>query len=251
MNKVSYEILEFSYSTISELYEMWDDKLEGVALNKLKGFQRPWTFKQLRKHCPVVNGKNVLSIGEGLDTSAKILSENYGANVYVLDKYESDEGLDATRYRYGKTVDDLQRENPKINYINGLVGIPEQHRLPSNFFDCVYSISVLEHVPRNNISNAFVDMDRMLKLNGIQIHTIDTPVDYGDNWEFYRKISRSIGDPNSMKDVEEVTLERIKSDPLTLYETSEIFKLYWFPNKDRREIKYERWTSMNMVLRKR
>jgi len=249
---MKYEILNIGYGTIAELYEMYDAAIMGVALNKLKGFQRPWIVKQVLASLPMINGKKMLSIGEGLDSTAKFFSETYKADITVLDKYIKDDCLDNTRYLYGKTLEDLRRDNPSIKYIHGLAGFPEEHKIAASTFDCIYSNSVLEHVPQENLNDVLFDIDRMLKVNGIQIHTVDFPVDR-DEERFLRFFKDSFSPfiiSNQRNMLSDIRLEAIRTNPQTFYETCEIFKLYWFPNKDRKDVKYERWTSFNIALRK-
>jgi len=45
--------------------------------------------------------------------------------------------------------------------------------LPDQYFDCVFSISVVEHVPTNKLFDFFQDAHRILKKNGKMIHLID------------------------------------------------------------------------------
>jgi len=245
-----YEIIDISYATVTELYQLWDEKYEGVALNKLKGFQRPWIFKQIKKYFPNLKDKNILSVGEGLDKSAKMLSEQYFAIVCVLDKYENDEKLDLTRYRGGIVLKDLEKENPTIKYVNGIAGEPLYHQIGDGIFDCIYSNSVLEHIPRDKLMGVFLDIDRMLKVDGIQVHTIDIPVDRDEPLNIFINFLSDVIHPNQIHKLKEIDQNRIKIDPMTFYETCEIFKLYWFPNKNRKDVQFERWTSLNLVLKK-
>jgi|SanBayMetagenome_1026888.scaffolds.fasta_scaffold01338_4 hypothetical protein len=45
--------------------------------------------------------------------------------------------------------------------------------LPNNYFDYVFSVSVVEHVSIEKLSNFFKDVHRILKPNGKMIHLID------------------------------------------------------------------------------
>jgi hypothetical protein len=44
---------------------------------------------------------------------------------------------------------------------------------PSDYFDYVFSISVVEHIKSESLDNFFRDTTRMLKQNGLSIHAID------------------------------------------------------------------------------
>jgi hypothetical protein len=45
--------------------------------------------------------------------------------------------------------------------------------VPSDYFDYVFSISVIEHIKSESLGNFFRDTTRMLKQNGTSIHVID------------------------------------------------------------------------------
>ncbi|MGA8894201.1 MAG: methyltransferase domain-containing protein [Planktothrix agardhii] len=45
--------------------------------------------------------------------------------------------------------------------------------LPNNYFDYVFSVSVVEHVPTKKLDDFFKDVHRILKPNGTMIHLID------------------------------------------------------------------------------
>jgi cyclopropane fatty-acyl-phospholipid synthase-like methyltransferase len=45
--------------------------------------------------------------------------------------------------------------------------------LPENYFDLVYSISVIEHVPDDNLKSFFDESVRILKPGGIVSHSYD------------------------------------------------------------------------------
>ena len=248
-----YEILNISYATVTELFEMFDAKLDGIVdqLTFLKHFQRPWVLKQILANLSSVKTSTILSIGEGYDIAAGILSNKYKAKVYVLDKYEKDEVLDESRYDWGITVEDLKKKNPEVTYVYGLAGMPALHLLGDNMFDCIYSNSVLEHIPHENFGDAIDDMDRMLKRNGIQVHAIDFPIDlYLELLQFYKeKIGQFVLRDHRSK-LDEIDTVKIRANPMTFYEPVDSFKRWWFPMRERKDVKYERWTSLNIVLKK-
>jgi len=67
-----------------------------------------------------------------------------------------------------------------INFVDGLLG-DFSTGLPDNYFDMIFSISVLEHTPRDtpkSVEKICKDMYRLLKPGGCILHTIDiTPND--------------------------------------------------------------------------
>jgi SAM-dependent methyltransferase len=48
-------------------------------------------------------------------------------------------------------------------------------KFPDAYFDCVFSVSTLEHIPPNLWVDVIKDMNRILKPGGRQLHAIDIP----------------------------------------------------------------------------
>lgn len=65
-----------------------------------------------------------------------------------------------------------QQRRPHTRFVSTLLGDfgPE---LPDNHFDMVFSISILEHIPPENIKTACQDMFRMLKPGGCTVHSLN------------------------------------------------------------------------------
>ena len=66
----------------------------------------------------------------------------------------------------------LPEKYPSIKYVFSRMGKFDK-QLPEDYFDCIYSISTLEHIPLEYRLDVFKDMHRCLKPGGRQLHTID------------------------------------------------------------------------------
>jgi phospholipid N-methyltransferase len=249
---MQYKLLAASYATIPELYEMYDQKLDGVIdnLNFLKMFQRPWTMMQIVSNVDCLEGKKTLGVGDNLDIlPSRIFAAKYKANAYVLDKIGDDENLDKSRHNKNNTVEELEQTNPLVTYVHGLAGNYEEHKIQDATFDCIYSISVLEHVPKHEFIGVLNDLDRMLKPGGIQVHTIDIPVDVSeDSLQFYKDCFSTFINTDELLKFEQVNLVEVRTNPMTFYEPADTLKRYWFPHKERKDVQYQRWTSFNIAM---
>ena len=63
-------------------------------------------------------------------------------------------------------------KRPEATHINSLMG-EFCEELPNNYFDMIFSISALEHVPENKIEDCYKDMYRVCKDGGTISHSID------------------------------------------------------------------------------
>ncbi len=242
----SYQLSMCCIGTVTELYSLFDNQVIGSGLRQLKHLQRPWVLNQIINFFGnQIREKKILEIGAGFDYSASNLSTKFGADVYNLDKYENE-----WNSRSGKTFQDCVNENPHVKYIFGLAGYPIEHKIADTTFDCIFSTSVLEHAPKDHIDAVLEDIDRMLKINGIQVHAIDFLVDRGDDqlMSYLNYFKKYLIEADHTK-LDGMNLGTIRSNPDTFYETPEIVKLYWTPG--RKDVKFLRCASLNLMIIKK
>jgi hypothetical protein len=123
----------------------WSDSLERLPLlatasRDLKDVQRPWALKAIAAAVPP--GSRLLEIGAGEPLVAGMLARD-GYDVTVVDPYDGRDGGPS----------DVEAP-PGVRVIRGLFprDVPAAER-----FDCVYSISVLEHLPAAAIDDVCAD----------------------------------------------------------------------------------------------
>jgi cyclopropane fatty-acyl-phospholipid synthase-like methyltransferase len=108
--------------------------------------------------------RRLLEIGAGEPIIADLLRQ-LGHEVWIVDPYDGS-GNGPTQYeRY-------RAQYPDLKFVRAVFsdGLRE---LKENSFDCIFSISVLEHVPCPALKSVFDGMRRFLKRDGSTIHAID------------------------------------------------------------------------------
>ena len=137
-------------------YFEWIEKGFATSSNtSIKKVHDAFIFSQIEGK----NGKKVSEIGSGQSRVLKILSK--GNERLNIDLFE-DIGKGPLEY--------MTKLNIKI--IKAYAG-EFCTEIPSDNFDYVISISVIEHVNPDILSSFFIDTTRMLVKNGLSIHAID------------------------------------------------------------------------------
>ncbi len=88
-------------------------------------------------------------------------------------------------------------------------------------FDCIYSVSVLEHLPILELTGVFKGIERLLKPGGCSIHTLDYVVrGAGSEWH-KAHAARVLALSGFSEDEFEALTSRLASDPETYYLSAE------------------------------
>lgn len=71
-----------------------------------------------------------------------------------------------------RSFSDAMAKRQKTKFIQTMLGsfCPQ---LPDEYFDLVFSVSVLEHVPRERLTEAYRDIFRIVRPGGYMVHSID------------------------------------------------------------------------------
>ena len=152
-----------SYATVRDYCDSVDHLGRLAVLNgDLKDSQRPWTFKAIlsRLH----RRARLIEIGAGEPIVADLL-QRLGHEVWIVDPYDGS-GNGPTEY------DTYRKRYPNLKFIRSnfedkLEGIGE------GSIDCIYSISVLEHIPDSATMGVFAALRRYLNPQGVTIHAVD------------------------------------------------------------------------------
>jgi glycosyltransferase involved in cell wall biosynthesis/2-polyprenyl-3-methyl-5-hydroxy-6-metoxy-1,4-benzoquinol methylase len=157
------ELPTIGYATVRDFADSLDHlpKLARIQQD-MKDAQRPWTLKAILSMVP--RGGQLLEIGAGTPYVARLLAE-HGYGVWIVDPYDG-------RDRGPSNFDELRFEFPHVHFIRGTFPDALSDRLAEGF-DCVYSISVLEHFPLEDVEEMCAAIRRFTRPGGATIHTID------------------------------------------------------------------------------
>ena len=130
----------------------------------------PNTLKPLG-YCHIVNlienfkPKRVLEVGHGaMSFIFQIFADKL--EMWGLDDVIEDSSV------YEEDLKNVRLWNPKVTFVKDLLGRFSKE-LPDNYFDLVYSVSVIEHIPHDVLPAVFEDTYRILKPGGIVSHSYD------------------------------------------------------------------------------
>lgn len=158
-----YPLAHLSYATVRDYVDSFEHlRPLASAQGDLKDVQRPWTFKALLAAVP--NQGRVLEIGAGQPYVADLLAQ-LGYDAWVVDPYDGS-GNGPVEYDYFK------RTCPDVRFIRERF-TDTLEAVPADSFDCVYSVSVLEHIDPEGIDAVVRGMRRCLTPKGFSIHAID------------------------------------------------------------------------------
>jgi 2-polyprenyl-3-methyl-5-hydroxy-6-metoxy-1,4-benzoquinol methylase len=203
----SFAPATLSYATVEDYSDSQQHLPQLAGLQKdLKDVQRPWTLKTILGRVP--RGGRLLEIGGGDPYVASILA-TLGYEVWIIDPYE---GLGNGPLEF----DAIKTQTPQVKFIRGW--FPDAlAELDDPLFDCIYSISVLEHVPGDLIESVAAATPPHLRDNGWNIHAVDH-VTLGWGAEDHRRrlgmIVRSFGFSEAELDK---LLTEMESDPDTYF----------------------------------
>jgi len=152
-----------SYATVRDFANGVDYLPELAAISKdLKDAQRAWMLKSIIGSVPA--GGRLLEIGTGDPHVVHWLSQ-LGYQIVVVDPYDGS--------GHGPTDFEFYREHfPDVKFIrenfsDNVSGLADQS------FDCIYSISVVEHIPHSALKDVMTGIRRYQKPGAITIHAVD------------------------------------------------------------------------------
>jgi 2-polyprenyl-3-methyl-5-hydroxy-6-metoxy-1,4-benzoquinol methylase len=154
---------ELSYATVKDFCDSADHLRQVMSLDgDLKDVQRAWMIKAILGQIPA--GGNLLEIGGGEPIVSNALQQ-LGYQVTIIDPYDG-AGNGPQLYEHFK------RLYPKIRIIRSYFE-KENPSLGNEKYDCIFSVSVLEHVLHEKLPDLFSGIETYLKNGGRSIHCID------------------------------------------------------------------------------
>jgi cyclopropane fatty-acyl-phospholipid synthase-like methyltransferase len=141
--------------TKKEYFDWFEqDSIKG---DNLKHAQDGW-IKSLRLDSK--EGQKIAEIGGGDSRILSSMAKN--AECWNIDKLEG----------AGNGPTSLKNLSKNIKIVKSFMG-SFNPSIPQNYFDSVFSISVIEHVPTEQLTDFYKDCHRILKPNGVMAHAID------------------------------------------------------------------------------
>jgi len=168
-----------SLATTEQLFQY---KSNGFKLDEFPGYtpdqwgikahNRPW----IEATGAFSSGQKVIEVGGAYSLLPKYLCDKYGVEAWIGDDFGAGTG-DEMWSRWGDPGT-LPDKYPSVNYVFEPFG-KFNEKYPDNYFDCIFSVSTLEHIPYEYRLDVFRDMNRCLKPGGRQLHSIDIST----NWK--------------------------------------------------------------------
>jgi SAM-dependent methyltransferase len=161
-----FQVIEISLADTRRLYQY--HQTCSLELNfGLKGFDYGWLLGCREWQA----GEKVLDVGGAYSPVPIHIQKTWACETWVADDFGMDSG-DPFWTRQRSPQSHIQ-ENPQVKYVLERVGDPGHSSLPQGYFDVVYSLSVMEHVPPQFQAAAWQHMASLLKPGGVLIHAID------------------------------------------------------------------------------
>jgi hypothetical protein len=208
--RASFAVPALSYGTARDLADSTDN-LGGLARysSDMKDLQRCWLLKAILGK--VAPDTRLVEIGAGEPLVAGLLSR-LGYEVTVVDPYDGS-GNGPREYEL------FRRLYPDLDFVRDQFGTAT--RLDGRF-DCVYSISVLEHVPIDAIDDVMLAAQQLTGgSKGASIHAIDHVVSGWGAEEHLQRLQRIVeGSALPPADLE-ATLAELEKDPNAYFVSAE------------------------------
>ena len=200
-----------SYATVRDYCDSVDHLPSlAIANQDLKDNQRPWVMKVILSL--VRPGGRILEIGAGEPFVADIL-DRLGYEVWVVDPYD---GTGNGPVEYER----FRNECPNVRFVRSNF---DENLLsaPPSGFDCIYSISVLEHIPAPSLNGVFAGIRQYLRPAGYSVHAIDHVHKGREAEKHYENLKTMV----QLSGFEEARLARLlkqmDEDPETYYLSAE------------------------------
>ncbi len=172
-------MLTLTHATLATVEELFRYKHTGMELASFPGYtpdqwgikahNRPW----IEAAGQFTAGQKIIEVGGAYSTLPKYLADKYDLEAWIGDDFGMQTGDEAMWSRWGNPYELAQRY-PSVHYIFQPFGVFSSE-YPENYFDCIFSVSTLEHIPYQHRLKVFQDMHRCMKSGGKQLHTIDIP----------------------------------------------------------------------------
>lgn len=174
-------MLTLTHASLATTEQLFEYKSNGFKLDEFPGYtpdqwgikahNRPW----IEAAGNFSSGQSVIEIGGAYSLLPKYLGDKYGVEAWIGDDFGEDSD-DEMWSRWGDPHA-LPEKYPSVKYVFEPMGKFDE-KYPNGYFDRVFSVSTLEHIPYECRLDVFRDMNRCLKPGGRQLHSIDLSTDW-------------------------------------------------------------------------
>ncbi|MDH5649355.1 MAG: class I SAM-dependent methyltransferase [Gammaproteobacteria bacterium] len=212
-----YSTPRLGYATVKDYCDSADYLPAISTLNRdMKDVQRPWVLKAILGN--VTRGSRLLEIGAGEPLIANLLTQ-LGYDVTVVDPYDG-------TGNGPKEFQQFKEQYPHIQFIRDNFSRNILKDVPGNI-DCIYSISVLEHVPTPLIAGVMEDIVYALRpTKGWSIHAIDHVLKGHGDEHHMEKLGLILKHMNLTQDHLTKLTQQMEEDTETYYLSSEAHNLW-------------------------
>jgi SAM-dependent methyltransferase len=173
-------MLTLTHASLATVAELFRYKAAGFTLPPFPGYtsdqwgikahNRPWIEEVGRWEA----GQRILEVGGAYSRLPEFLGEKHGVEPWIADDFGVGTAEEAMWSRWGNPRE-LPIAHPGVRYVFKRLG-EFSDELGDGAFDRVFSVSTLEHIPRQARMNVLADMHRVLAPGGLELHTIDIQV---------------------------------------------------------------------------
>ena len=205
----TFEVEPLSYGTVRDLADSLDN-LSGLARanGDMKDLQRCWTLKAVLGS--VEKGPRLIEIGAGEPVIAGLLTR-LGHRVTVVDPYDgSGQGP--------REFERFRSAYPEIEFIRER--FPPSAGLPADVA-CVYSVSVLEHIPREEGGAVIEAARELVGPGGCSIHAIDHVIGGWGDREHLERLEEIVRRSGIEVERLHALIDSLRGDPETYFVSAE------------------------------
>lgn len=178
--KGGYETVDVSLGDLRRLWDYSQQDLHGTKYS-VKGIEYPWILTS-----PEWNeSRKALDVGCGYSTMPDYIQKKFGCEVWAVDDFGKSVG--EQQWERERDVETHVKKYDNIQFVIERLGDPKSSSLPTNYFDIIYSLSALEHVPAAMLVDVWRHMDALLRVGGELVHGVDIRLPAG-NREHLEKI---------------------------------------------------------------
>jgi 2-polyprenyl-3-methyl-5-hydroxy-6-metoxy-1,4-benzoquinol methylase len=161
------------------------DTLGFFPAHNPRALEYPWIMAQLPKN---VRGVRILDVGAGVNVLPFMLAQR-GAAVITLDNHSTTRDPEHRHDWNEWGFLDYSLLDPRVISVRA----PYEKWHDMSTFDCIYSVSVIEHLPRATQAVWIAGFKRQLKAGGLLLLTVDLVRDTNQLWNLCE--GKAVEDP--------------------------------------------------------